>query len=74
MDWLRFTTVTLLALLCAGLIGFLYLIAWPGARLSAEDGGWMTAGFLAIREFISKIENVVNGPAAAVPNLQEEKL
>ncbi len=67
MDWLRFTAVTLLAILCAGLIGFLYLIVWPGSQIGKEEAGWITAVFLAIREFISKIEKIVNGPASAVP-------
>lgn len=62
IDWLRFWTVTLLAALCAGLIGFLWLAFWPnaGGKINAEMGGWITACFLAIREFISKIEKIVN--------------
>ena len=66
VDWLRFWTIGLLAALCAGLIGFLWLGFWPGSdgTIDAETGGWITAAFLAIREFISKMEKIVNGPTA----------
>lgn len=64
---LRFLAVIVLAVLCAGLVGWLWLVVWPGRSIGETEAGWMAAAFLAIREFISKIENIVNGPAAALP-------
>lgn len=58
------TAVWLLALLGAGIVGFLYYSVRPGADM-AEAGGWIAAGFLALREIISKIEKIVLGRNAS---------
>lgn len=67
--WLRFSAVLALSLLCAGLIGFLWLALLKdgNAAVTKTEAGWLTATFLAIREFISKIEAVVNGHRADAP-------
>ena len=70
-DHLRALAVVLLSLLCAALIGFLYLSIWPSAEIGSEEAGWMTAAFLAIREFISKIENIVLGSKPIMGNQDE---
>jgi hypothetical protein len=57
---LRTTAVWLLALLGAAIIGFLYFSIRPGAS-AQEAGGWIAAGFLALRDVISKIEKIVLG-------------
>ncbi len=67
IDRLRHVAVIALALLAAGVIAFLILLIWPGRGITGEMAGWATAGFLALREFISKIENIVNGPASPLP-------
>lgn len=42
------------------LMGYMAFVAWQqGAKL--EAAGWLTAGFLSLREIVSKIENVSLG-------------
>ena len=66
----RMATVTLLALLGAGIIGFMLFAMTKDGSISGGDAGWMTAAFLSLREVMSKIENVSLGirtPAPPVP-------
>ncbi|MDQ4421485.1 hypothetical protein OOT33_13740 [Sphingobium sp. DEHP117] len=66
---LRHTAVWLLALLCAALIGFLWMVFWPGNEgIGKTEAGWMTATFLAIREMIGKIETIVSGGHVRIDN------
>lgn len=64
---LQKTAVWLLALLGAGLIGFLYWSIRPGASM-AEAGGWIAAGLLSLREVFSKIEKIVVGHSSEETN------
>lgn len=67
LDRLRQLAIVALALLAAGVIVFLLMLIWPTRTITSEMAGWATAAFLALREFISKIENIVNGPASPLP-------
>ncbi len=67
LDKLRRLAILSLAVLAAGVIAFLMFLVWPSRTLTSEMAGWATAAFLALREFISKIEKIVNGPAAPLP-------
>lgn len=54
---IRSLAVLSLALLGAGVLVLMaYLAFRSGANL--EAAGWLTAGFLSLREVVSKIENV----------------
>lgn len=54
---IRSLSVLSLALLGAGVLVLMaYLAFRSGANL--EAAGWLTAGFLSLREVVSKIENV----------------
>lgn len=66
-DDLRRLAILALAGLAVGVIAFLILLIWPSRTITADMAGWATAAFLALREFISKIEKIVNGPAAQLP-------
>ncbi|QQN73965.1 hypothetical protein [Croceicoccus sp. YJ47] len=67
MDHLRKLAVVCLTVMAVGVIAFLFMLVWPTRSVTAEMAGWATAAFLALREFISKIENIVNGPASPLP-------
>lgn len=57
---LRRLAVLSLALLGAGVLGLMAWLAYQsGDKL--EAAGWLTAGFLSLREVVSKIENVSLG-------------
>lgn len=57
----RFGAVLALALLGAGILGFMVFAVMRDGTVSGEDGGWMAAAFLSLREVFSKIENIVLG-------------
>ena len=59
----RLFAISYIALLGAGVLAFM-AFAYQAGPTSAEGGGWLTAGFLALREIISKIENIVLGARA----------
>lgn len=80
--YLRMTAVVALFILALGLVGFLWFLVSDGFRqlpdlrdVSGHDGGMIAAVFLAIREIISKIENIVLGihlsPAVAAEILED---
>jgi len=60
---LRRIAIFVLGALGAGilaLMAYMAFVAWQqGAKL--EAAGWLTAGFLSLREIVSKIENVSLG-------------
>lgn len=54
---LRRLTVLTLGVLGAGVLALMGLMAWQeGSQL--EAAGWLTAGYMALREIVSKLENV----------------
>ncbi|MXO73592.1 hypothetical protein [Alteraurantiacibacter buctensis] len=59
----RFAAVMALATLGAGILGFMVFAVLRDGTVSGEDGGWMAAAFLSLREVFSKIENIVLGSA-----------
>lgn len=63
---LRKLAIILLSLLCAGLVGYLWWATGTDGLSHEEAGGWLAAVLLAIREFISKIQDIVNGPREIV--------
>lgn len=57
---LRRLSVFVLGVLGVGVLSLMAYLAWQqGSKL--EAAGWLAAGFLALREVISKIENVALG-------------
>lgn len=56
----RLLAISYIAALGAGVLAFM-AFAYQAGPTSAEGAGWLTAGFLALREIISKIENIVLG-------------
>lgn len=57
----RFAAVMALAALGAGILGFMVFAVMRDGTLSGEDGGWLAAAFLSLREVFSKIETIVLG-------------
>ena len=57
---LRRLAVLSLALLGAGVLGLMVWLAYQSGD-NLEAAGWLTAGFLSLREVVSKIENVSLG-------------
>lgn len=64
--WLRFAAIAWVALLGGGVLIFMGLAVRLGPD-TLEGGGWLTAGFLALREVYSKIENIALGIRTAPP-------
>lgn len=56
--WQRTTAVILLASLGAGIIVFMVQAITKDGALTGDDGGWLAAAFLSLREVMSKIESV----------------
>lgn len=54
---LRRLSVFVLGALGVGVLALMAFLAWQQGE-KIEAAGWLTAGFLALREVISKIENV----------------
>lgn len=73
VEWQRLATVVALTLLGLGILVFMGFVVARDGSLSAEDGGWVLAGFLSLREVFSKIENVAlgNRPLAGAVNERE---
>lgn len=59
----RFAAVMALAALGAGILAFMVFAVLRDGTVTGEDGGWMAAAFLSLREVFSKIENIVLGSA-----------
>lgn len=59
------TAIILIAAMGAAIIGFLYAVIFHAAN-AKEAGGWILAGFLSIREVISKIEKIATGASDPV--------
>jgi hypothetical protein len=57
----RRLTVIILGALGAGVIGLIGYLARLEAMTLKEAAGWALAGFLSLRELMSKIENVALG-------------
>lgn len=73
-NWQRFAAVGFLFALGAGIIWFMMIAIEADGQLTANDGGWMAAAFLSLREVMSKIENVAMGiraPAAPTDPMGE---
>lgn len=70
--WHRFAAITYVALLGIGVLLFMWQAVEAGPD-TLEGGGWLTAGFLALREIISKIENIALGIRTAPPSTTEEE-
>ena len=66
-DWQRFVAVLALAALGGGVIYFACLAVGADGKLTTQDGGWVTAAFLSLREVFSKIENVTLGIRTPAP-------
>ena len=60
-QWQRFTSLVLLGVLGAGIIVFLVMAVTEKGGLNGDDTGWIAAGFLSLREVMSKIEAVSLG-------------
>ena len=54
---IRRLSVIVLGVLGAGVLILMAFLAWKQGE-GLEAAGWLAAGFLALREVISKIENV----------------
>lgn len=67
LDKLRFAAIASLTVIGVGILAFLLRMVWQIGALDAATAGWATAGFLALREVLSKLENIVNGPASPLP-------
>jgi urea transporter len=62
----RRPAVFILGGLGAGVLVLIGLLGWLEAMSAKEAAGWALAGFMALREIISKIENVaLNKPTAS---------
>lgn len=59
--WHRFSATVALALLGAGILVFMVYAITRDGTLQADDGGWLAAAFLSLREVFSKIETVTIG-------------
>ena len=65
--WQRFAAISYVAALGAGVLAFMALAVQAGVS-TGEGAGWLTAGFLALREIISKIENIALGMKTEPPS------
>lgn len=75
-DWQRFAAILLLAALGIGIIVVMGFAVTRDGTIGTDDGGWLAAGFLSLREVMSKIENVSLGirtPAPPVPPAGETR-
>lgn len=57
---LRRLAILVLGALGVGVLGLMGFLAWQQGSV-AESAGWFTAGLLALREVVSKVENVALG-------------
>lgn len=65
------TAILLIAALGASVVGFLYVVIFQAAN-AKEAGGWILAGFLSLREVISKIEKIATGASDPVAEPSSE--
>ena len=69
---LRRVAVMILGGLGAGVLGLMGFMAYQEAVTLKEAVGWTLAGWLSIREIMSKIENVALGVRQGSPPLEPE--
>lgn len=68
---LRREAVRILGVLGAAILGLMGFMAYHEALTLREAVGWTLAGWLSVREIMSKIENVALGSRAALGNEPE---
>ena len=72
--WTRFAAIILLAMLGGGIVAVLFVLVSADGKLGADDGGWLTAGFLSLREVFSKIEKISLGVRTPAPPLTDDEM
>lgn len=72
-DWQRSIAIILLALLGGGIIAILMALVFSDGKVGPDDGGWLTAGFLSLREVFSKIEKIALGVRTPAPPLDTDE-
>lgn len=66
-DWQRTAAIVLLAALGGGIVFILFELVGADEQLTNSDAGWLSAGFLSLREIFSKMEKIALGVRTPAP-------
>lgn len=66
-DWQRTAAIVLLAALGGGIVFILFELVSADEQLTNSDAGWLSAGFLSLREIFSKMEKIALGVRTPAP-------
>jgi len=66
-QWQRFSSILLLGALGTAIVVFLGIAVTEKGGIDGDDTGWIAAGFLSLREVMSKIETVSLGIRTPAP-------
>ena len=69
-DWQRSIAVILLAALGGGILWFMIVAISSDGKFGLDDGGWLAAAFLSLREVMSKVEKIALGVRTPAPPLE----
>lgn len=69
-DWQRLSAIGVLAAIGIGILIVMAMSVLGDSKVSGDDAGWITAGFLSLREVMGKIENITLGIRTPAPPTQ----